>query len=212
MNSKRDLTIVNTCRKCFRCTRQRTQQGEFRRCKCKHSPQSQTNEEEEEEIFSLSIESHSSQIENTSNLDTLSKIHLKNDEFKFTSNTNEHLAQKRLEHLLDLINRLNSKLNEFNLLQYEHFYTLRSDIDIRRETLIHTLSIAMVADEKESDFSIENLKKCYDSIQKQSAQMIQQVMATEEAFRIHYEKFKPTSLVLNEEEERKDLENLGMFT
>ena len=208
MNSKRDLTIVNTCRKCFHCTRQRTQQGEFRRCKCKNSPQSQTNEEEE--IFSLSIESHSSQIENTSNLDTLSKIHLKNDEFKFTSNTNEHLAQKRLEHLLDLINRLNSKLNEFNLLQYEHFYTLRSDIDIRRETLIHKLSIIKTDDEKETDFSVENFKTFHDSIQKQSAQMIQQVMATEEAFRIHYEQIKATSLELNEEEERKSLENLGM--
>jgi hypothetical protein len=208
------MTIVNTCSKCFNCTRQRTQQCEFRKCKCKHLPQSQTNEKV---LLSLPVETHSSQIEITSNLDTLSIHLIKDDEIKFKSNNNElndenkkHLAQNQLEHLLYLINRLNSKLNEFNLLQYDHFYTLRCDIDIRRETLIQTLSILKADDEKESDFSIEYLKKCHESIQKQSAQMIQQVMATEEAFRIHYEKFKPTSLELNEEEERKNLENLGM--
>jgi hypothetical protein len=102
--------------------------------------------------------------------------------------------ETRLENLRELKRKFNAKLTEFNVLQYDHFCTLRSDIDIRRETLIHALSL-----NQNENPSLTH--KRLDNINRQSAQMIQQVEATEKAFRLHYEKIKPLPLEDNDQEE-----------
>ena len=81
-----------------------------------------------------------------SSFDILSEKFLENSQLETLVNSNRHLCdderqakieiEKKFELLEDLLNEINEKGSEFNLIRSEHFYNLRNEIDIRRESLI----------------------------------------------------------------------------
>ena len=78
-----------------------------------------------------------------------------------------------------LLGRLNLKIQEFTVAQYDHFANIKNEIDIKRETLLLEL-------EKEANVS----EKLFEDILKTSAQMISQVEVTEEGFRMNFTQIK----------------------
>ena len=50
--------------------------------------------------------------------------------------------ENTLQQLASHIASFNERVNEFPVVQYDHFYTIRNDIDIRRETVLQEASSA----------------------------------------------------------------------
>jgi hypothetical protein len=101
------------------------------------------------------------------------------------------LIQKQLEtkyaKMQHLKAKFNSDISEFPLVIYDHFYSVKNDIDINRETLIQELYL------KRKENLLDRLDefKYIESLDQQSAQMIKRVESLEELFRLNYEKNKP---------------------
>jgi len=87
------------------------------------------------------------------------------------------IGDENLSKIQNQIDAIKTRLDEFSLIQADHFANVRNDIDIRREILVdsHTKS--------DSDGSS---KKDLKEIQKQSVQMIKEIELAEEEFRENF--------------------------
>ena len=123
-----------------------------------------------------------------------------------SSKNRELISTSRIEHietssheLKQLASDLKRQIEEFPLAQYEHFLSIRNDIDIHRETILH-----------EAYSLTRNINsKNIDKIHKKSAQMIEEVTRHEAEFLNNFNKnIKPQ---LNEAATTIDLENLRQY-
>jgi len=74
----------------------------------------------------------------------------------------------------NLANELRQNIDEFSLVQANHFENVRRDIDIRRETLLHDLACGKEV--LNETYEIENIND-------QSQKLIEQIEMAEKSFR-----------------------------
>lgn len=89
------------------------------------------------------------------------------------------LMNSYIDTMLTYSNQLDVKTNEFNLKQYEHFFNLKNEIDINRETMIQEI------------YGSETSNALIDELQKSSENLIQQIEKKNEEF-----SFKFSQLIL----------------
>ena len=100
---------------------------------------------------------------------------------------NEKSVDDKVQRQIDAIQM---KLDEFSLVQADHFASVRNDIDIRRETLID-------AYERGVKSSVITSKKDLKELQKKSDEMMKQLELAEEDFRNNFIKNLKPHLELN---------------
>ena len=94
------------------------------------------------------------------------------------------VVKLNLEHSLKSIeearDEFQSKINEFSLLQADHFESIRRQIDIRRETIIEKIM------SKDDDDISDTNETALNEINQQSNEMIKRIELTEETFRRNF--------------------------
>ena len=107
------------------------------------------------------------------------------------NNTISDLEIDRIEETLvnleNLQNNFQLKIDEFSLIQYDHFNNLRREIDIKRESLIENLFKKTIVRGN------ENLS--LDKINKSSSQLIKKFEHIEEEFRKNFSQIKQTLII-----------------
>ena len=111
----------------------------------------------------------------------------------------------KLKEIETLRQKLILAIENFPLIQYEHFYGLKNDIDIRRETLLHEMH------SNQNDKNSSNSQNEEDDLQEQSVKMIAQVEAAEQAFRKRVDEDRnifvlDNDLIKDIDDERKNVE------
>jgi WD40 repeat protein len=100
--------------------------------------------------------------------------------------------------------KLDTKITEFSLMQYEHFAKIKNDIDIKRETLLEEVT------KKSKITATINLERYIEDIHRTSAQMISQVEMAEDSFRRNFNLSKKF-LTNNESKNTDDEEKLKLI-
>ena len=93
--------------------------------------------------------------------------------------TTKNECEKCLTDMESLIERLNMKINEFSLIQADHFENVRRDVDIKRETILNALLL---------NKSSRDSEQMIGKINEQSERMIKQVEMAEREFRQSFNK------------------------
>ena len=83
------------------------------------------------------------------------------------------LMDSYLESIINYSNELEVKANEFSLKQYEHFFNLKNEIDINRETLIEEIY---------KNESMDRQTILLDELHKSSANLIEQIEKKNDEF------------------------------
>lgn len=102
-----------------------------------------------------------------------------------------------LTRLESLANTLSVKIYEFPVIQYDHFASIKYEVNIKREILIQEIQMS----------SLNEVKKI-EKINRISDDMISQIECTELGFKRNFDEIKSNLVAINVTEERNKLNEL----
>ena len=113
--------------------------------------------------------------------------------------------ETQLSSLYNVVNAFNSKLNDYKIIQADHFFNIRNDIDIRRESLLNTLMRKNSKANSDNANMANSVDNYIHQIHSLSILMIKQTEEHEKAFSIHCDSMLPSPFEFNFEIQREKI-------